>query len=568
MPRARAKWLLIPLLAVSVSATQPVVDYPDVGTAEGYAHELVSRLSPAQLDSALAMKPGDIPLTLRTLGSATATTDLALQMRLTRYLTDLAALRGRRADRDGVITGDEVRDVTAFLLVDPVRFTRDPDFRRRVTPLLPRALDASHSMALRERSLSELTAAARLDFDTMESIASAWSAIHTRSAERRVEFAPCLRMPDDLSGPIRTSVFSLSSTFFPASGDARAFLTAVRNAVPQRRIVVLADTEMREALRGIDVTVVPTFSRPYTPWPRDPFTVARTAEGRVVLVNRPNLQPGREEDANMARALATADADLSWSVAPFPFHNGHILLTPKAAWISIHTVEIRALEILGLEAVPVKTFAAKEGVERYLGAVRRAAKELETIYGRPVRFVHPLRGEPAAMQKLGGGGGFDLDSLVTMLPQSDGSLVALVGDIAAGVKLAQTADWKNAKAAYGISGNVAEAQSSRGTQALAVFLDTVASHLTANGVAVRRLPLLNVPRSLAKDAPDDFLLTWNNVVLEPGRAEGFASLLAEGDAAARGAFKKAGYDLTLYPPLVKSVRHGGGYRCASNHIRP
>jgi len=55
---------------------------------------------------------------------------------------------------------------------------------------------------------------------------------------------------------------------------------------------------------------------------------------------------------------------------------------------------------------------------------------------------------------------------------------------------------------------------------------------------------------------------------EEGRAEGFASLIDPADASARAAFKKAGYELTLYPPLIRSVVLSGGYRCASNHVRP
>jgi hypothetical protein len=64
-----------------------------------------------------------------------------------------------------------------------------------------------------------------------------------------------------------------------------------------------------------------------------------------------------------------------------------------------------------------------------------------------------------------------------------------------------------------------------------------------------------------------YLLTWNNVVLEPGRAEGFASGIANADALARNAFKGAGYELVLFPPLKRSVELNGGYRCASNHVR-
>jgi hypothetical protein len=495
----------------------------------------MATLSPAKLDNALSQKPEDIPLVLRTLGSATFTKDVALQMRLTRYLSELAALRARRAEKSP--NAAAIRDATAFFLVDPLRFTQDPAFRARITPLLPRALDATYSAALRDACLSELNDTVGLDFDTFETVAAGWGSIAHRSSERRVPLARDLQMPDDYS-PIETSIYSINSTFF--SEDARAFLSAVRKSAPKRRIVVLTDSPMK------DVTVVPTFGRPYTPWPRDPFTIARASDGGVVLINRPNLQPQREEDANMARAL-TQYEDTRWTVAPIPFHNGHILLTPRAAWISIHTVEIRALQLLGLKRVPVQTFGTKAGIDKYLGAVRQAAKELEELYRKPVRFVHPLVADPALMQRFAGGGGFDLDSVMTLLPQSNGSLVALVGDFSPRYTPNK------------VFGTVAPQP--KGLQG---FLDMIASHLSANGIKVKRLPLINMR---SKDAPTEFLLTWNNVVLEPGRAEGFSMLIPDADAFAKKTFADAGYQLTLFPPLVKSVTHNGGYRCASNHVR-
>jgi hypothetical protein len=533
--RQGAKWIVIAVLAFAAAAKEPAVQYPDLATAESYARELMATLTPAKLDDALQQKPGDIPLVLRTLGSATFTRDLALQMRLTRYLGELAALRARRAER--TLFADAIRDAVSFLVVDPVRFARDAAFRARITPLLPRALDATYSAALRNACLRELNVSFALDFDTAEAIAAGWGSIAHRSSERRVPLTRELRMPDDLS-PIETSIYSL-----PASDDARALLLAVRKSAPKRRILVLADAP----LKGVEVTFVPTFGRPFTPWPRDPFTVARAKDGGVVLVNRPNLQPHREEDANMARALVQSDFDARWTVAPIPFHNGHILLTPKAAWISIHTVEIRALQLLGIQKVPVQTFGTKEGIETYLAAVRKAAKELEDLYRRPVHFVHPLVADPALMQRLGGGGGFDLDSVMTLLPQADGSVVALIGDFS--LKYAPNK----------VFGTVAPQP-----KGLQVFLDTIAAHLTANGIKVKRLPLINMR---SKDAPEEFFLTWNNVVLEPGRAEGFAMLIPDADAFAKKTFADAGYELTLFPPLVKSVTHSGGYRCASNHVR-
>jgi hypothetical protein len=70
----------------------------------------------------------------------------------------------------------------------------------------------------------------------------------------------------------------------------------------------------------------------------------------------------------------------------------------------------------------------------------------------------------------------------------------------------------------------------------------------------------------------EFLLSWNNVVIETTRegrlrAEGFASLLPAGDAQAQRTFSVAGCHLDLLPALVHSIVLNGGYRCASNHLR-
>jgi hypothetical protein len=117
------------------------------------------------------------------------------------------------------------------------------------------------------------------------------------------------------------------------------------------------------------------------------------------------VQPGREEDQHLGAALidtlpaaldrtwGRGNGGVRWTVAPAPFHNGQVLITRGAAWITLHTLEPRILALLGRARVPVESFGAPAGIGRYLAAARRAEAELETLYGRPVRFVHPL---PAA----------------------------------------------------------------------------------------------------------------------------------------------------------------------------
>ena len=293
---------------------------------------------------------------------------------------------------------------------------------------------------------------------------------------------------------------------------------------------------------------------------------------------------------SLPQTLDTRWQGARWATGTTSFHNGQVLLTPQAAWISIHSLEPRALELLGSEHVPTEDFGSLAGIARYAKALQRSAAELSEMVGRPVRFVHELpRTQPLAAQTdlmvtLGGGAGFDLDSIVTLLPRDSGSMEALIGDPSLGGKLAAAApadDWRELHGTYALNGKailvrdaVVQFQASPVAAGLQHFLDRCAKDLTANGVRVRRLPLLLVPSSLLPEGNrmDNpyFLVTWNNVVLERGaasHAEGFASGFASGDRAARAAFKAAGYGLALFPPLPRSVILNGGYRCASNEVR-
>ncbi len=190
------------------------------------------------------------------------------------------------------------------------------------------------------------------------------------------------------------------------------------------------------------------------------------------------------------------------------------------------------------------------------------------------------------MTTLGGGAGFDLDSIITLLPQTRESgradPVALVGDLALGRKLTSDAnaeDLRQLQQTYGLDSNARQAilqfQTSPAAAGLQRFLDRCARDLAAAGLKVHRLPLIMVPTSAIAQRearPDSpfFLVTWNNVVLERRddfRAEGFASGLAAGDRLARTTFQGAGYKLALFPPLTRSIILNGGYRCASNEVR-
>jgi hypothetical protein len=422
------------------------------------------------------------------------------------------------------------------------------------------------------------------------------------AADSRFTAAPGpLRVADE-AAPIEASLYSLSSTFFDPVTAGR-FLAAALAAAPGRRILVACDPAMCAALAAAAapgaVDLLPS-RLPFSPWPRDPMTFARDADGRVLLLARPNVQRGREADARLAPWLANAlPADLDarsggvrHAVAPWPFHGGQLLQADGVLWLTLHSVEPRANAILGLDRVPVESFGSPSGVERYARAARQAAAELGSFFGRQAVFAHALPAGtedvtgPELFRRLAPGAGLDLDSYLTLLPGAGGAAgIALVGDLRAGDELlaaAPAASFVALQATYDlVAGGEALRSALRLAQGeargreLADYLDTIAGHLRQRGLEVRRLPLLRVPTALLADRAGvehrDFLLTWNNVVLEGGagglRAEGFASSWVPGDRAAERAFRDAGASLRLLPPLAHSIVLGGGYRCVSNHLR-
>jgi hypothetical protein len=566
---------------------------------------------PAALSARLEREPDLLPQVLGALGQALAAGSETLRHDAGEYLVQCARARGRALAQRGTWSPGDVQALLALDLVIPGRFVADAAFRSRVLPLLPRDLDpavASTLPRLRDDLLLALNQVEGIDFAASEAVESAWGAVPRRSAERRVAYASGLRFDDEAERPLTASVYSLPSAFFAAAA-ADAFLSAVRKAAPQRTLLVLTDLPLHRALESrahaLGIHLLETYGRPYSPWPRDPFSLVRTPAGGLRVLVRPNLQPGREEDAwlgpelvqNLPEEIDRAWGKATWTEAPVPFHNGQILPGRDAAWITLHTLEPRILALLGLARVPVETFETAAGLDRYVAAAHTAAEELSRLYGRPVRFVHPLPepGSPLAvraalMRRLGGGAGYDLDSLVTFLPGKP-SPTALVADLAAGRKLlarAPAAERSALRTGYdlapegaALSAALTAAQETPRAAALAGFLDLTAEHLAASGIRVLRLPLVRIPYALLRDpaglpegaagADQEFLLTWNNVVAEVRdghlRAEGFASLLPSGDKAARDAFAAAGAHLDLFPPLVRSIVLNGGYRCASAHVR-
>lgn len=559
----------------------PATGWPVASIAEPFVRDLLTRVPAQQLDTIATGRPEVLPGIFRNLGTALVSRDAALQANVKRYATALVRAHAQRVPQR--FTDADVRLLVIFQVLDPLRYGEDETFRAAIDSILPQSLPSTLPESLRRAAINELNRQAPVRFETAEALAAGAGLVKTPSSARFADLGKThATITTAGNEPIEASIYSINSGF-TTPAEAKAFLSAVRASAPKRRIVVIADDDMRRALGpDLHLDYVDNFSRPLTLWPRDPFSVARTPEGHIVFINRPNLQRGREEDANMIRVLLDAlPSSLDeqwkprWATGGTSFHNGQVLLTPKAAWISIHSVEYRAREILGLDHVPTETFGSPAGITKYLDAVQRAAQEIAKLYDRPVRFVHDLAPQSDLMTTLGGGAGFDLDSIVTLLPAGDGKLVAFVGDPSLGRKVlhdAPAADLQMLARTYALGTNAREGIGAFDTSGLQHFLDRCAHDLGMNGIKVQRLPLLMVPSSLianADERPDTpfFLVTWNNVVLERKHAEGFASGLPAGDRIARSTFRATGYELALFPPLSRSIILNGGYRCASNEVR-
>lgn len=573
----------------------------DLPSRRAITRSLMERVSPEAFEQKLESSP---ELTSETMTAFADVIDRGERSReAIDYLAAAARSRSYRLSARGEPWERQAcSELLGILFVDPERFVTRSAFRDRILDIVRHGLHPRTDPTLRDLLLFSVNHVPGVDFEASERIELAWGAARRSSDRREREYrAEDALHADDVATPIEASVYSLPSAFFEA-GEARAFLEGVRNAAPERMLVALVDLPLLEKLHDLDsrVSFLETFGRDYTPWIRDPLSLVSRRDGGVTVLIRPNAQKARPGDNFLGRELVQTlperlDAswkDVVWSVAPVPFHNGQVLLTRRRAWVSLHTLEPRVLALLGLDRVPVEDLVKPEGWSRYLAASRRATDELASLYGRPVELVHPMP-EPSDLprrssliDRIGGGAGFDLDSLVTFLEDEDGRESALVADAAReGRTLLSKLDERELEAfglAYGLRARgetLRDALERKLTtprvEAVSSFLDLVAEHLASRGLEVSRLPVLFVPVELLSEGEslrhEDFLVTWNNVVPERrdgiARAEGFASLLPTGDAVAKDVFARHGYRLALFPPLVRSIILNGGYRCASQHLR-
>lgn len=534
----------------------------------------------------------------------------ALSLELAGETPDLAAVQQRaaaflrlRSERLTRLHPDwpnqQVDAFFAILLIDPRRFIYDADFRANAAPAIAQGLSDGVPRAARQRMLEQLFA---FDFGVIEKIEVAWGVALRSSRSREVLF-DAVDLEYGSQSAIRASIYSLPSTYFDLE-EATAFLRSLHGMAPQRQLIVVSNqpliNELQLLTTEMPLRLIDTLGRSYSPWPRDPFVVAKSARGPVTLVVRPNLQAQREHDVFMAREIVQnlpedLDRDwrqVQWTAAPVPFHGGHMLTTPSTTWVSVHTLLPRVKEILGVDdKIDLRQLRQPRTLARLLAAIDTAGKEFEVVFGRPLRFVHelPKAGSDAEVDAfvvaLGGGDGRDLDSLITIAEKPDRRTAALVGDLTLGKKMLGDApddDLRELQSVYHLSlaggelrRELSRAQSSLPNQQFDAFLDASAAFLRHQGLEVLRVPLLRVPEELLpvelRYSRDSFMISWNNVVLEEQtgtlRAEGFASGLATADEAVRQIFADAGVTLDYVAPLALSIMRDGGYRCASNHVR-
>ena len=130
---------------------------------------------------------------------------------------------------------------------------------------------------------------------------------------------------------------------------AEAFLKGARKAAPDRTLIVLTDLPLRRRLEKSNLTLrlLETYGRPYSPWPRDPFSLVRAPSGAVRALVRPNLQTGTRggceprprtdpEPPRLTRPRLGQNR-LVRGPGPVPQRPGP--LTRDAAWVTLHTLE-------------------------------------------------------------------------------------------------------------------------------------------------------------------------------------------------------------------------------------
>ncbi|NKB89230.1 MAG: hypothetical protein GKS06_13515 [Acidobacteria bacterium] len=514
------------------------------------------------------------------------------------YLVAVASTMASSLDERGDWTDEELDRLLTVQLVNPGRFAESQSFRYQVAALLRRANSVSLSDVLRLAMLERILNNVGVDYGIGEDVAASWGLVR-RESSARVNATPETQIVVDALEPIEATLVALTSQFIGVA-EASDFLAGLQRYAPDRDILAVVDQRLAnelEPIRWPRTEFLSALGLQLSPWPRDPLLLGRRGDGGVEVVIRPDLQVGREFDNDLGKLVVAQLPDqiderwraATWRTASQPFHNGQILLTPNEVLVSLHSLERAALDHLGLQRGPTGNFATGDGIDEYLAALDFAAQGLGTLFGREPRFVHdlPRQGETAARRKqmttLLGGGGFDLDSLATVISGDSGDAErVLVGDLRLGVQLLEElndVEIHGLREVYGMDadadvvGQIRDWIASERGLALGAFLDDIANHM-ASSTSVERLPLLLTPTTVLADreeiAHEDFLIGWQNVVITKSVggfvAEGFASGIPRGDRLAAAAFAAGNVDMHYLPPLVSGVIRNGGYRCSTNHL--
>jgi len=301
---------------------------------------------------------------------------------------------------------------------------------------------------------------------------------------------------------------------------------------------------------------------------RGTFTFAHAKRG--VPCVRPNLQPGREEDAPRPRVVRSSGRPrppwgnhLTWAV---PFHNGSALtpmpLAHDPAW-STHPA------ILGGNG-SVASFGTPRESTLHRGGPAGRARSCTPPSASSTRLPAPARRPGVAhdlMRRIGRPA--RPRSFLTFVPPKEG--VRPSGDAPPAATCWESWSGRLERPASGYGLEPRETLKTPGRRQRTDAVGRLVTSPTGTQIPSSKSPCA---ASSPPDAPGHagsptpVLITWNNVVVEQAKSlsgEGFAS--ADSAETASRHLHQSGSPPRLLPPLVHSVILNGGYRCASNHLR-
>src|SRR5262245_17557498 len=129
------------LTAIPPVPPLPSGGWPTAEVAEPFTRDLMARVTPAQLEAELTANPELLPPLFRNLGTALLSRDAALQKAVADYATMLA--------RAHAVKTDNAQSIVTYMVIDPLRYGEDEEFRRAIDAILPRSLPPTLPLARR-----------------------------------------------------------------------------------------------------------------------------------------------------------------------------------------------------------------------------------------------------------------------------------------------------------------------------------------------------------------------------------------------------------------------------------